>query len=94
MQYSLNGLATKLIGQIAPYSGSNSEKVVKYTICDENDKILYSSEKMKEGTEWQNINLDVKNVLYIKLKVEVIGDFDYNGISPAFRDLRILTTDY
>jgi len=94
IEYPLNGLANTLFAEIGDIQSNHPEAYGEYTyrIFDENGSLLYESLKMQPKHEWQKVELDVRNVLKIRLEIQSYGG---TGVaSPSFRNLRVLTTDY
>lgn len=88
--YPLNSLATQLSGSIGT-DDCLSEMVV--SIYDENGRVLYKSGKIKSGMDDIKFNVDVKNVLKVKIEFDVKKEYSI-GCDAYIKDLKILTTDY
>lgn len=86
--YKLDGKYSNLTGKLGIYDDdgyTNADATFK--ILDENNKVLYASQKYKKGMDWTNIGINISNVKTLKLEVEVRTVYKYQYLSPVFRDL-------
>lgn len=96
--YPLNGKAKKLMSSFSLVDSSYGDTFeVQVSVYDENNKLLYKSLNLKTSMEEQNFDIDVSNVLQVKLQVQLKNNSSTEGyacVSPTFSKIRVLTTDY